>query len=296
MQTETRSPNRDLYRSVTDKIVAAIEAGAGIFQMPWHFTGRPACRPLNAHTHAAYRGINILSLWVDAEVKGYTSGLWASYKQWQSLGAQVRSGERGSLIIFYKPLPAPEEEAEDSRRYVTRASYVFNVAQVSGYQETLELPVSQPLRHETADAFIAATGARIRHGFHVARYRRDLDDIEMPSAAWFTGTKGSTSTEAYYATVLHELTHWSGATHRLDREFGKRFADHAYAFEELVAELGAAFLCAELGIANEPRPDHAAYLAHWLAIFKQDPRSLFTAAGKAQEAAEYLTALVEHSG
>lgn len=142
--------------------------------------------------------------------------------------------------------------------------------------------------NEEVDAFVSATGARVRYGFHKALYRRDLDDIEMPSPAWFTGSPTSSPVQAYYATLLHEVTHWTGARHRLDREFGKRFGDQAYAFEELVAELGAAFLCATFGIANEPRPDHAAYLSSWLKVLEQDTRAIFLAASKAQEAVEYL--------
>jgi antirestriction protein ArdC len=117
----------------------------------------------------------------------------------------------------------------------------------------------------------------------------------MPSPAWFTGSSTSTSLETYYATLLHELTHWTGATYRLGREFGKRYGDHAYAFEELVAELGAAFLCAELGIANEPRPDHAAYLGPWLKVLEEDSRAIFRAASLAQQAVEYLTGLAENN-
>jgi antirestriction protein ArdC len=149
--------------------------------------------------------------------------------------------------------------------------------------------------HAQAEAFVRATGARVRYGFNVSRYRGDLDDIEMPSPAWFTGSSTSTSLETYYATLLHELTHWSGAKHRLDRDMGTRFGDETYAFEELVAELGAAFLCAELGIANEPRPDHAAYLAGWLAVLKRDKKAIFLAARKAQEAMDYLFGLAEMS-
>jgi antirestriction protein ArdC len=138
------------------------------------------------------------------------------------------------------------------------------------------------------EAFVKATGVRIQEGVPEACYRRGLDFIQMPQSVWFIGSKTSTPTQAYYATLLHELTHWTGAPHRLDREFGKRFGDHAYAFEELVAELGAAFLCSAFRIANAPRPDHASYLAGWLSVLKDDPRAIFTASSKAQEAIEYL--------
>ncbi|HTQ12529.1 MAG TPA: zincin-like metallopeptidase domain-containing protein [Rhizomicrobium sp.] len=278
-----------LYQSITEEIVEAIKQGAGTFQMPWH-TSPPM--PVNAATDAPYRGINVVSLWIGALKRGYASGYWASYRQWQKLGSQVRKGERGTLIVFYKGLPQPEGEPEtEGRRFVLKSSHVFNAAQVEGWTPP-DLPAEPGFDpHAQAEAFVSATGARVRHGFHHARYRADLDDIEMPSRAWFTGSSTSTSLETYYATLLHELTHWSGASHRLAREFGKRFGDQAYAMEELVAELGAAFLCAHLGITNRPRPDHAAYLASWLQILEADTRAVFLAASQAQQAVEYLGAL-----
>ncbi|MBL6938281.1 MAG: DUF1738 domain-containing protein [Alphaproteobacteria bacterium] len=287
MQDEVPSSRRDVYCAITEKIVAAVEAGEGEYRMPWHSRDRPAMLPTNALTLAEYRGVNVVSLWTGAFTKGYQSGFWASYKQWQEMGAQVRQGERGTTIIFYKEL-APSSEAEDDRRFVAKASHVFNAAQVSSWQPELPLPVSEHVVDKTVEAFVAATQARVRHGFSMARYRRDLDDIEMPSPSWFTGGNGSTASQAYYAVLLHELTHWSGASHRLDRQFGQRFGDDAYAMEELTAELGAAFLCAALGIANEPRPDHAAYLRNWLQVLQNDNRAIFTAASRAQQAAEYL--------
>jgi len=288
-------PSRSsLYQSVTDKILEAMKGELRAFKMPWHTGDQAAQIPRNAFTHAPYRGINVLSLWIDAMWRGYPSGHWASYRQWQEIGAQVRKGEKGSHIVFYKPLerdvPFPEGEEAEAPRFVLRSYAVFNGAQVEGWMPP-DLPQEAAFDpNREADAFVSATGARIRHGFHRACYRRDLDDIEMPSPAWFTGSPTSSPLQAYYGVLLHELTHWSGASHRLARDFGKRFGDDAYAFEELVAELGAAFLCAELGIANEPRPDHAVYLASWLKVLEKDPRAIFLAASKAQEAAEYLAA------
>jgi antirestriction protein ArdC len=294
MQDIVLSHTNPLYRSITEQIAAAIAGGAGSFVMPWHTKGVPATLPMNAATDASYRGINVLTLWMAAATRGYGSGQWASYRQWQTLGAQVRKGESGSLIVFYKPLEAtesPPEGEETRQRFVIRASHVFNTAQVDGWTPA-EVPSDPAFKpNEQAEAFVLATGARVRYGFHHALYRRDLDDIEMPSPVWFTGSPTSSPLETYYATLLHELTHWSGATYRLGREFGKRFGDHAYAFEELVAELGGAFLCAGLGLTNEPRPDHAAYAAHWLDILGRDPKAIFTAASKAQEAVEYLDGL-----
>jgi antirestriction protein ArdC len=287
----------DVFTSITAKIVAAIEAGAGEFAMPWHGSILSPAFPVNAATDKPYRGVNILALWAEATFKRYISGYWASYRQWQQLGAQVRKGEHGSLIVFYKKveqeqLALKQEDEGGLPRFVARASHVFNAGQVDGWQAPIPKLKSEVQISKEIAAFIEATGADIRHGVHMARYCRDLDCIEMPNPEMFIGTSTSSPTEAYHAVLLHELTHWSGAEHRLNREFGKRFGDHAYAFEELVAELGAAFLCSAFRITNEPRPDHAAYVSSWLDILNRDTKAVFTAASRAQEAVEYLMHLV----
>jgi antirestriction protein ArdC len=296
MRTSVPSTGRfDLYRTVTDKIIAAIEAGAGEFVMPWHVSAATG-RPLNALTGRGYRGVNVVALWAEAFVSGYGTGWWASYRQWEQLGAQVRRGERGTVIVFYNRLnTAPTDELDESDRFrlVARASRVFNLDQVSGWQppEPTAVPVIEALAE--VEEFIAATGAVVVHGRSGACYRRTEDRIDMPARDRFRGSPTSSASEAYYGTLLHELTHWSGAAHRLNRTFGNRFGDNDYAVEELVAEIGAAFLCADLGIANEPRPDHAAYIASWLEVLNQDHRAVFTAAAKANEATAYLQALGE---
>ena len=289
MQTSVPSKTQSIYGAITDKIVETMQADIGSYKMPWH-TSAAASTPVNAATLAHYRGINVLSLWIDAQSKGYASGFWASYRQWQKLGAQVRKGERGSPIVFYKPLEKIEEPDShgDRRRFVIRSSQVFNSLQVEGWEPPPTLDDEGPDSNEQVAGFISAVAARVRYGFNKACYRRDLDDIEMPSPAWFTGCPTSPPLQAFYAVLLHELTHWTGATHRLNREFGKRFGDHAYAFEELIAELGAAFLCAELGVSNEPRLDHAIYLKSWLTVLGSDAKAIFLAASRAQEAAEFL--------
>jgi antirestriction protein ArdC len=289
----------DVFQSITAKIVSAIEAGAQEFVMPWHGGILPPTFPMNAATDKPYRGVNVLALWVDAMAKRYISGYWASYKQWQTLGAQVRKDERGSIIVFYKPLDQPElavqnaepgEEQTNSFRFVARASHVFNVEQVDGWTPPVPETKSIVQINEEVAAFIEAIGADVRHGFAMARYRRDLDRIEMPSPEMFVGTPTSSPTESYHAVLCHECVHWSGAGHRLNREFGKRFGDKSYAFEEIIAELGAAFLCSAFRITNEPRPDHAAYVSSWIDIMNRDSKAVFTAASRAQEAVEYLMA------
>jgi antirestriction protein ArdC len=288
----------DVFKAITTKIVAALESGACEYIMPWHGGILSPAFPLNAATDKPYHGINILALWVNATFKRYISGYWASYKQWQMLGAQVRKRERGSIIVFYKRLDQPEsdDQREDQgegdnggKRFVARASHVFNSEQVDGWQPPVPTAVkSQVVINKEIAAFIQAIGADVRHGSNMAVYRRAEDFIEMPSPEMFTGTSTSSPTEAYHAVLLHELTHYTGAPQRLNREFGKRFGDKAYAFEELIAELGAAFLCSAFRITNEPRLDHAAYVASWLDILNRDTKAVFTAASKAQEAVQYL--------
>ena len=299
--TVLSGPRFDVYRAVTDKIVQAIEQGAGEFVMPWHRFGPSIGRPTNAVTGLQYRGVNIVALWAQASMTGYGSGHWASYKQWQNVDAQVRKGEAGTIIVFFRELePGDEGEARGSdeelpRRLIARASRVFNAEQVDGWK--LPPPITrEPMAVlKQVEAFVTATGANVRHQGQSAFYDRRDDVIMLPPRERFTGTPTSSPLESYYATLLHELTHWTGAAHRLDREFGRKFGDSAYAMEELVADLGSAFLCADLGVACEPRPDHAAYLQMWLILLKQDARTIFTTARLANRASDYLHELVANS-
>jgi antirestriction protein ArdC len=283
------------YQSVTSQIIAAIEAGAGTFVMPWHGSIVPMAMPMNAATDKPYHGVNVVALWAQAANKRLMSGYWASYQQWRQLGAQVRAGERGSMIVFYKKLEGEAEDdradAADAPRFVIRYSHVFNAAQVDGWEHPVSNRLSEVEINEQIEAFVQATKAEVRHGGIEACYRRREDYIAMPRPERFIGTPTSSPTEAYYAVLLHELTHWTAAPHRIDRVFGKQFGDREYASEELVAELGAAFLCSAFGIVNAPRPDHAAYISHWLGILDRHNRAIFKAASMAQEAAEYLRTL-----
>jgi len=299
-------PKLDVHQAITDKIVKAIEAGAGTFEMPWHRPGISFDIPENALTGNSYRGSNILSLWIDAGEKKFEHQSWATFKQWQELGAQVRKGEKGSLIVKYgewtpkgdKPdAPKEGEEAEQSRLMFAKAAWVFNVAQVDGFTIEPKAPradLTTRLAH--VDAYIAATGADIRYGGQRAFYRHrgsdgEGDFIQMPDLSLFTGTATTTPTEARYGTELHELGHWAGASHRLNRKFGERFGDKQYAFEEIVVELASAYNCAHLEITNTPRPDHAQYIAHWLQVMKDDKKAIFTAASLASQAITYLDGL-----
>jgi len=277
------TPRRDLHQDVTDRIVAAIEAGAGEWRMPW--TGQHGGLPFNATTKAKYRGVNVLTLWLTASAAGFPTNEWASYLQWQERGAQVRRGERGSQIVYYGTTTREREndagELEETEIRFLRYSHVFNAAQVDGWQSpAIERP-NLATRIEAAERFVSNTGALIRYGLGRAYYSPTQDSIGMPEWAQFLDTPTATATENAYGTLLHELTHWTGHEKRCAREFGKRFGNDAYAAEELVAELGSAFLCAELAITPEPR----------LRVHKADKRAIFTAASKASEAADYLHSL-----
>ena len=288
---------RDVYTQVTDTLIAAIEAGAGTWQMPWHRHGVAHTRPMNALTGKRYRGVNVLALWAAAEARGFTTGLWGTYRQWQEKGAQVRKGEKSSLVVFFKELAVDETnpetgETERGRRLIAKASYVFNATQVDGFALPEPAAPANPAEVlANVAAYVTATGARVAFGGEGAFYRPLTDTIHMPDRTRFVGSATSSATECLYATLLHELTHWTGVKTRCDREFGKRFGDDAYAAEELVAELGAAFLCADLGLRPEERDDHAAYIASWLKVLKQDKRCIFTAASHAQRAVAHLHSL-----
>ena len=283
----------DLHEQITSRIMAAIEAGAGDFQMPWH--GASSGRlPHNAISKTAYRGINILNLWLTSQEQGYASPEWATFKQWQEKGAAVRKGEKGSMIVYYKTFDVVEADdgAEKRKGFMARPSWVFNASQVEGYQPKTEpRPGTVFDRIQAVEAAIAATGANISYGGSRAFYSRAEDRIQIPEASDFIGSATSTPLEAFHSTQLHELAHWTGAESRLNREKGKRFADRAYAFEEIVAELSAAFLCAELGVTNEPRPDHAQYLEGYLKVLNDDKRAIFTAAAAASAAVDFVLAL-----
>lgn len=287
-------PSRDLHADITNQLIAAIEADPGKPSLPWRRQGGALHIPVNALTGNAYRGINIVSLWVAAASRGYATPLWGTYRQWAEKGAQVRRGEKSSLVVFYKEyeaVPDPDDADDTGTRRVARASHVFNADQVEGFElPPLPLSLGPIERLAQADAFVTATGATIRHGGDRAFFAPASDHIQMPEEGLFTGTQTMTRSEGYYATLVHELVHWSGAKHRLARDLGKRFGDNAYAAEELVAEIGAAFLCAELKITQDVRPDHAQYLANWLTLFKDDSRAIFAAAARASEAAAWLKA------
>jgi antirestriction protein ArdC len=285
----------DVYEKITGRIVAELEQGVIPWHKPWnaeHAAGR-ITRPLR-HNGQPYQGINVVMLWSEAVTRGYAAPIWMTFKQAQELGAFVRKGEHGSLVVYADRFTKTEtnetgQEVEQSIPFL-KGYTVFNVEQIEGLPAQYHAPAAPALdpvaRDQEAERFFASLGADIRHGGNQAYYAAGSDHVQMPPFETFRDPV------SYYATLAHECTHWTKHERRLARDFGrKRWGDEGYAIEELVAELGAAFLCADLGLTPEPRPDHAAYIASWLKVLKDDRRAVFTAAGHAQRAADYLHGL-----
>ena len=284
----TATEKQDVYARVTSQIVNAIEQGAGTWRMPWHTSARFAFSPINVTSREPYRGINTVCLWAAAQARGYERGEWATYQQWQERGAQVRKGEKATLVAFWKfasdsaESQDGEEHALRSRLLFTRGYSVFNAGQVDAYTPMADASTPVEERIERADAFFQSIDARVCHQGNRAFYSPADDTITLPPFAAFHTPLD------YYGTRAHETGHWTSTAGRCNRELGKRFGDNAYGVEELVAELTAAFTLAHLGLSSEPRPDHAQYIASWLRVLKADKRAIFTAASKAQQAADYL--------
>ena len=280
---------KDIFQRVTDQIIKTIEDGAGSYRMPWRTSGGFPHSPINALSNRPYRGINILVLWATAQEKGYKTGTWATYKQWTELGGQVRKGEKSANVVFWKFFDRDNETQDNSGEHETsvrripmaRDYWVFNADQVDGFQAP-EVKVSRAERIEHAEAFFRFLAVNILPSANAAFYQRETDTVHMPPFEAFKEPL------FYYSVLSHESTHWTGAPHRLNRDLSGRFGSESYAMEELVAELGAAFLCAELGLPGDPRQDHAPYIASWLKALRNDKRAIFTAAAKAQEAVDWM--------
>jgi antirestriction protein ArdC len=272
-----------LYESVTNSIIADLEKGVASWVKPWKNGNSGGILPMNAATKRSYNGINIPILWHAQLSRGYPTASWMTYKQALELGAQVRGAERSTHVVFTKQLNVKDTETDaETKIGMLKAYSVFNVAQIDGVPASTigQVEGTPDQKQDRAATFIAATKADIRIGGDRACYIPVLDFITLPPETAFK------SREHFLATSLHECGHWTGAKSRLDRDLKSRFNEKAYAAEELIAELNAAFLCAHLGIRGELR--HAEYISNWLALLKEDDRAIFTAASKASQAANFL--------
>jgi antirestriction protein ArdC len=288
-----RTEKQDIYTRITKQIVSHLEKGVRPWVMPWnaeHAAGR-ITRPLR-HNGKPYSGINVLSLWASAMAQNFAAPIWMTFKQATELDAHIRKGEKGSLVVYADSITRKETDEKtgdeiDREVPFLKGYTVFNVEQIDGLPEAYYAKAAPNLdpvaRIEHVEKFFATLGATIRHRGNRAFYSIAADAIQMPPFESFQDA------DSYYATLAHECTHWTGNKTRLDRDFGgHRFGSEGYAVEELVAELGAAFLCSDLELALEPREDHASYIATWLKVLAADNRAVFTAAAHAQRAAEFI--------
>lgn len=272
-----------IYQEITDSIIKQLENGAAPWVKPWKVD---QTADKNIISQKPYQGINRLILGMSSMAQGFDVPVWASYKQWESLGANVRKGEKGTKIVFYSPVEKENAQGEKESYAVLKAYWVFNASQVDGIEiaPTSTATDSTFIDCALAEERIIKTGASITHGGDAAFYAPGPDRIQLPHKSAFDNES------SYYATAFHELTHWTGAKTRLDRELSKgKFGNPAYAFEELVAEMGAAFLCQDYGIQGELR--HAGYIQSWLKACRDDSRAIFKAAALAQKAADYINML-----
>jgi antirestriction protein ArdC len=278
---------RDLYADVSARIIAELERGAAPWIKPWSATPGQNT-PQNAVSNRPYSGCNVILLWL-ARHRGWATPRFLTFKQAIEDGGNVRKGEHGTKVYFVKQLRVTEDDEQDARLVPMMREYtVFNVDQCDGLPDSVRagkpMRVRNPdTRDVLADEFLRSTGADIREGHGEAYYVPSHDFISMPAFEAFKGA------DHFYNVAFHELTHWTGAKSRLDRDLKHRFGAREYAAEELVAELGAAFLSAEFGFDGDVR--NAGYIATWIDLLKADKRAFFTACGKASRAADYLRGL-----
>ncbi len=280
----------ELFEQVTADLVAAIEAGASNWRMPWQRLAKAGV-PCSIDGRP-YRGWNALVLAITAADRGWSS-TWATYRAWQRHGGQVRRGERGTHVVLWKPI---DHSADDDLHgeadphppsLFARTFTVFAAEQVDGAEDLARSATdrtNEPARLAAAEDYFERVAASVVYGGDLACYVPAVDVIRLPELGRFDRLAD------FYSTAAHEHVHWTGHRSRLDRDLSGRFGDRAYGAEELIAELGAAFWCAQFQLEQATRPDHAAYLADWLAILRQDARALVAACSQAQRAIDYLNA------
>ena len=292
-KAKARRPRKDIYDEVTAAIIADLEKGVAPWAMPWKTDGMPMQLHANGKTKNAYRGVNQILLHIAAMKGDYQLPVWVTYNQAQDMGGHVKADEKSAgYIVFWRSISVKDRDAEgDKTKTIPFAKYsaVFNIEQTTVEREKYEALLPKPrtplelqshTRIDDIEAFIASTGATFDEGGDRAYFRPTSDNIRVPELGKFS------SVGDYYATIFHEMVHWTSAEKRCDRKLGARFGDDAYAAEELVAELGAAFLCAAQGIPGKLQ--HAEYIGHWLKVLKGDDHAIFTATNRAQAAVDFL--------
>ncbi len=288
----------NVFSQVTAHFIDALKTGAPPWRKPWSHSSLAPGFPVNAGTERRYTGINITILWAAAFARGYELDRWLTFRQAAKIGARIRKGEKGTTVVLFKNIkidrqaePDTEDENQSDYAYkIARAFTVFNVEQCSGLPDRIANGPHPDFNLEhnwesnrKADDLIKFSGARVRHSGRAASYLPASDVICMPPKAAFTSTGG------YYSTLMHELTHWTGHKTRLNRTGivdSHPYKSAGYAFEELVAEIGSAFLCADYRIAGETR--HESYVLSWVKLLEDDPKAIFTSSAQAWKARNYL--------
>lgn len=276
----TTNIKRDIKQEVTDRIVKALEEGR---MSPANMWARSAAGglPVNYSTRDPYSGANVLLLWLESNDRGFTRNEWLTYNQAKSIGAQVRRGAKGCPLVRFNQVERVDQETGEVEFYPAPTSFVvFNVEEVDGIAGPVRYDTFEPI--ELAEQIMERSGVTIRETGERAFYRVSTDECFLPERARFANASN------FYHVALHEVTHSTGHPSRLAREFGARFGDDAYAFEELVAELGSAFCLARIGLDESQLEYHASYLDAWLRVLKADRNAIFTAAGQAAKAFSYL--------
>ena len=281
-KTKFSKTKTDIYQTVTDSIIPALEAGVKPWSCPWQRVSGMSGLPSNYATGTAYSGMNIMLLWSSASEQGFSDSRWMTYKQAQAEGGQVRKGVHGTTAIFYSTLEKENDAGEIDYIPMLKTFVVFNVEQIDGLSlDTETLTTSETFEHfPQVEHLFQSSGANIIEKEHNAFFRPFTDEVCLPERRLFADASN------FYATGLHELVHWSGGKCRLNREMKGKFGSEDYAYEELTAELGSAFLMAELGIVGEVQ--HESYIASWLQALKNDKRYIFKAASAASKAHRYL--------
>lgn len=279
---------KDFAKEISDQVIQLMQEHGTDWAKPW--MDQAGMGHKNAVSGKEYRGTNTFITALSSYKQGFSSNEWASFKQWQSKGAKVKKGQKGTHIIFYDSKVIEDRDTQEEKRiFILKGWPVFNADQVDGYEpKPIEKPANKVKPVDRVDQLVVNSAAIVKTGGNRAFYTKEQDFIQMPDPSAFTGTDTSTPQESYYSTLLHEMIHWSGHKSRLDRPLGNRFGSNAYAFEELIAEMGSVFAGIALGVNAEPRPDHAKYLNNWLQVLKENDRAMISAFGKAQKAADYL--------
>lgn len=287
------------YEDITNSIIEALEKNVRPWIRPWEIGGVGSL-PIR-YNGEPYKGMNNLILWMKSIKKQYKSSYWMSFKQAKSLGGKVKKGEKATVIFYMGVIKNKDENQVDKKSFASTETEkkfmkfynVFNISQIENLPDKYyknQAEQSKDLSNDLIskmDKFIKSTGSEIYHGEDFAYYNEESDHIKMPDKKYFK------SLSSYYATLFHELIHWTKSKTRLNRDpfSANRFGDNKYAFEELVAEIGSVFLCASLGIEPEIRDDHASYILSWLKVLESDKKAIFKAASLAQEAVDYLHSL-----